>query len=166
MEGDSAGNSFKNARDSKYQCFLTIRGKSLNVFKAPIDKLLKNKEICDIISILGCGVDLGIDEYETFDIKNLRVGKIIFASDADIDGLHIRMLLFLIFYKLFPELLNQGYVYVAETPLYVLNLKNDTSVYCLDDAERDAQIAKIGMSNIKSIDRFKGLGEVNSNQLW
>ena len=118
------------------------------------------------ISVLGCGVELGIDDFDSFDIRKLRVGKIIFASDADIDGLHIRMLLFLIFYKLFPELLVQGKVYVAQTPLHVINLKNDTSVYCMTDEERNAKIKEIGMGNIKSIDRFKGLGEVNANQLW
>lgn len=166
MEGDSAGNSFKNARDPKYQCFLTIRGKSLNVFKSTLDKLIANREIRDIISVLGCGVDLGIDDFESFDISKLRVGKIIFASDADIDGLHIRMLLFLIFYKLFPELLVQGKVFVAQTPLHVINLKNDTSVYCMTDDERNKKIEEIGSYNIKSIDRFKGLGEVNADQLW
>lgn len=166
MEGDSAGNSFKYARDQRYQCFLTIRGKSLNVFKSTLDRLIANREIRDIISVLGCGVELGIDDFDSFDIRKLRVGKIIFASDADIDGLHIRMLLFLIFYKLFPELLVQGKVYVAQTPLHVINLKNDTSVYCMTDEERNAKIKEIGMGNIKSIDRFKGLGEVNANQLW
>lgn len=166
LEGDSAGNSFKNARCPDYQCFLTIRGKSLNVFKSTIDKLISNKEIKDIISILGCGVDLGIEGFESFDISKLRVGKIIFASDADIDGKHIRMLLFLIFYKLFPQLLTDGYVYIANTPLHVLNLTDDTYVYCMDDEERDKKIAEIGNHRIKSITRFKGLGEVNANQLW
>ena len=166
MEGDSAGNSFKYARDQKYQCFLTIRGKSLNVFKAKLERLIANKEIRDIISILGCGVELGIDDFESFDISKLRVSKIIFCSDADVDGKHIRMLLFLIFYKLFPQLLVNGNVYIALTPLHVINLKNDTSVYCMTDEERNQKIEEIGMGNIKSIDRFKGLGEVNADQLW
>lgn len=166
LEGDSAGNAFKDARDSSFQCYLKIRGKSLNVYKSTIDKLISNKEIKDIISVLGCGIDLGLDGYETFDIKKLKVGKIIFCSDADIDGKHIRMLLFLIILKLFPELLYEGYVYVAETPLYALSLRNNTYVYCNDEAERDAKIEEIGSSNIKEITRFKGLGETNPDQLW
>lgn len=167
MEGDSAGNSFKYARDARYQCFLTIRGKSLNVFKAPLEKLLANKEIRDIISAVGCGVDLGIEEYASFDISKLRVGKIIFCSDADIDGKHIRVLLFLIFLRLFPELLYRGYVYIAMTPLHVIVLKDDTPVYCFSDEERDEKLKQYGgMSGVKAVNRFKGLGEVNANQLW
>lgn len=167
MEGDSAGNSFKYARDSRYQCFLTIRGKSLNVYKAPLEKLIANKEIKDIISVLGCGVDLGIDGYASFDISKLRVGKIIICSDADVDGKHIRMLLLLVFLRLFPQLLYEGRVYIAMTPLYVVVLKDDTSVYCFSEEERDAELAKHGGANgVKAINRFKGLGEVNAKQLW
>lgn len=167
MEGDSAGNSFKYARDSRYQCFLTIRGKSLNVYKAPLEKLLANREIKDIISALGCGVDLGIDGYASFDIEKLRVGKIIFCSDADIDGKHIRFLLFLIFLRLFPELLYNGYVYIAMTPLHVVVLRDDTPIYCFSDEERDKVINEHGgMGGIKGVNRFKGLGEVNAEQLW
>lgn len=166
VEGDSAGGAFKVARDARYMCFLKIRGKSLNLYKATIDKLLANKEIRDISSALGCGVDLGIEGYETFDISKLRVGKIIFGSDADIDGLHIRILLFVIFYKLFPQLLYDGRVYVAATPLYVLALKNNTYIYCMNEEERDEKIKEVGANNIKEITRFKGLGETNPDQLW
>ncbi len=165
-EGDSAGTAAKDARDSRFQCIMKIKGKSLNVFKAPINKIISNKEIRDIIAVLGCGVDLGIDDIETFDINNLRVGKIIFATDADVDGLHIRMLLFLIFYKLMPELLYSGKVYVAETPKFVISLKDGTSVFCMDDVEMSEKRGEIGEYNIKSITRFKGLGELNSDQLW
>ena len=166
VEGDSAGGKVKTARNSLYQCYLAIRGKSLNVYKATIAKLIANREIKDIISSLGCGIDLGIDGYESFDITKLKVGRIFFLADADIDGKHIIMLLFLIFYKLFPELLYQGKVYVLDTPLYVLNLKDNTSVYCMNNDELTAKREEIGEQNIRTIDRFKGLGEVDSDVLW
>ena len=165
VEGDSAGDRVKTAR-ANFQCYLAIRGKSLNIYKASIDKLLANREIQDIISALGCGIDLGIDGYESFDINKLKVGKIIFLPDADIDGRHIAMLLFLIFYKLFPELLYRGLVYVADTPLYVINLKDNTSVYCMDEKELKEKRAEIGEGRIHSVDRFKGLGETDADTLW
>ena len=165
VEGDSAGGNVMQARDSNYQCLLKIRGKSLNVYKAPIQKLIANKEILDLISVLGCGIDLGIDEFETFDINKLRVGKIIFATDADVDGAHIRVLLFLIIYRLFPKLLSSGNIYVAETPLYVLNMKNNESIYCMTEAEMREKSAKLG-NQIRTIDRFKGLGECTTSVLW
>lgn len=166
VEGDSAGGRVLTARDSRYQCFLAIRGKSLNVYKATIAQLIANREIRDMISMLGCGVDMGIDEYESFDISKLKVGKIIILADADIDGDHIIMLLFLIFYRLFPELLYQGKVYVAETPLYVINCVDNTAVYCMNEAELNEKRAEIGEQNIYSIDRFKGLGETDAEVLW
>lgn len=166
VEGDSAGGNAVLARASDYQCILKIKGKSLNVFKAPLQKLIANKEILDIISVLGCGVDLGIDEFETFNLDKLKVGKIIFCTDADIDGLHIRVLLYNIFYKLFPQLLINGNVYVAETPLYVINKKNGEFVYCMDNAELEKEQKAIGLENIASVDRFKGLGECDSDVLW
>ena len=167
VEGDSAGGRVKTARNSIFQCYLAIRGKSLNVYKATIAQLIANKEIKDMIASLGCGIDLGIDGYESFNISNLKVGKIFFLSDADIDGDHIKMLLFLIFYKLFPELLYQGYVYVIDTPLYSINLKNSNEpVYCMSNEELEEKKAEIGEYNIRSIDRFKGLGEMSEDDLW
>lgn len=166
VEGDSAGGNAVLARASDYQCILKIKGKSLNVFKAPLQKLIANKEILDMISVLGCGVDLGIDEFETFNLDKLKVGKIIFCTDADIDGLHIRVLLYNIFYKLFPQLLINGNVYVAETPLYVINKKNGDFVYCMNNAELEKEQEAIGLENIASVDRFKGLGECDSDVLW
>lgn len=166
FEGDSACNSGKYARDSRFQCMMPIRGKSLNVFKATVDKIIGNKEIRDIAAVLGCGVDMGIEGVESFDRSKLKVGKIIIGADADIDGSHIRMLLFLIFYKLFPELLYEGLVYVADTPKFVINLKNDESIFCLNDAELREKRKEIGEGNIKEITRFKGLGELNADQLW
>lgn len=166
VEGDSAGGKVVQARDSNYQCLLKLKGKSLNVFKASIQKLIANKEILDIISVLGCGVDLGINEFETFDINKLKVGKVIFCTDGDLDGYHIRFLLFNIFYKLFPQLLQNGNVYVAETPLYVINTKSDEAIYCMDNAELEEKRKEIGEYNIRSIDRFKGLGECDKSVLW
>lgn len=165
FEGDSAANSGMNARNSDYQCILPIRGKSLNVFKATINKIIENKEIRDIAAILGCGVDMGIEGVESFNRDKLKVGKIIIGADADIDGYHIRILLFLIFYKLFPELLYEGLVYMADTPKFVIHLKNDESIFCADDEALAINREKVGDNNIKEITRFKGLGEMNSDQL-
>lgn len=166
FEGDSAGNSGKNARDSRYQCLMPIRGKSLNVFKANVLKILKNQEIKDIASVLGCGVDMCIDGVESFNMDKLKVGKIIIGADADIDGSHIRMLLFLIFYKLFPEILYEGLLYVADTPRFVIDLKNGERIFCLDDNELKEARLKVGEGNIREITRFKGLGELNPEELW
>ena len=166
FEGDSAGNSGKNARDSRFQCLMPIRGKSLNVFKATVERIIKNKEIRDIVAVLGCGVDMGIEGVESFNRDKLKVGKVIFGSDADIDGNHIRMLLFLIFYKFFPQLLYEGIVYVAETPRFVIELKNGEKIFCLDDDELREKRASVGEFNIREITRFKGLGELNPQELW
>ena len=166
VEGNSAGGRVKTARDYRYQCILPIRGKSLNVYKATIDKLIANAEIKDLIAALGCGIDLGIDGYESFDINKLKVGKIFILADADIDGRHIAMLLFLIFYKLFPELLYQGKVYMVDTPLYIVRTKTDESIFCMDGEELEAVREEIGQGNILSVDRFKGLGETDADVLW
>ena len=167
VEGDSAGGRVKTARNSLFQCYLAIRGKSLNVYKASIAQLIENKEIKDMIASLGCGIDLGLDDYESFDISKLKVGKIFFLADADIDGDHIKMLLFLIFYKLFPELLYQGYVYIIDTPLYSISLKNSNEpIYCMSDEELQEKREELGEHNIRSIDRFKGLGEMPEEDLW
>lgn len=165
VEGDSAAGKVLVARDSAYQCYLAIRGKSLNVYKATLEQLIANAEIRDIISVLGCGVDLGIEEYESFDISKLKVGKIIFCADADVDGKHIMMLLFLIIWKLCPELLYQGYVYTVDTPLYVINTVDGQAIYCMDNEELEEKKAEV-VGRIHSIDRFKGLGETDEDTLW
>lgn len=166
VEGDSAGGRVKSARDSRYQCILKIRGKSLNVYKATLEQLLANKEIKDMIVSLGCGINLDSDDYGMFDINKLRVKNIYFLADADIDGKHINMLLFLIFYRLFPELIYQGKVWVVHTPLYVITTKGDEAVYCMDEAELAKKREEIGEHNIVKIDRFKGLGETEADVLW
>lgn len=163
FEGNSAAGRFLTARDGRYQCYLPVRGKSLNIFKATLDRIIANAEIRDMIFAFGCGIDLGIDGFEMFDISKLKVGKIIIATDADVDGGHIAMLLFLIFYRLFPELLYRGKVYIAEAPLYSVELRDGTSTFCIDDSELE-EIRKTG--NILRFDRFKGLGEMNADQLW
>lgn len=166
VEGDSAGGAAKKGRDSRFQAIMPIRGKSLNVFKATVNDIISNKEIRDIAAILGCGVDMGIDGVESFNRAKLKVGKVIFCSDADIDGKHIRMLLFLIFYKLFPELLYEGLVYVAETPLYTIVNRRGESIFCIDEDDLAQKRAEVGEHNIREITRFKGLGEANPDQLW
>ena len=166
VEGDSAAGSAEKARDSRYQAIMAIRGKSLNVFKATINKIIENREIRDMIAAFGCGVDMGIEGLESFNREKLRAGKIIFCTDADIDGKHIRMLLFLIFYKLFPELLYEGLVYTVETPLYTIVTKNDELVYCIDEDDLSEKRKELGEGAIREITRFKGLGEANPEQLW
>lgn len=166
VEGDSAGGRAMTARDSKYQCILQIRGKSLNLYKASIDKLLANREIQDFIAALGCGVDLGIEGYESFDISKLRFEKVIIMADADVDGEHINMLEFLKIFKLCPELLYQGYVYVAVTPLYCITTRDNQQIYCKDQEELEEKKSELGEGNIQSIDRFKGHGETTAEGLW
>lgn len=165
VEGDSAGGKVTEARSSKFQCVLPIRGKSLNVYKSTISRLIENKEICDMIAALGCGVDLDIDGYDSFDISKLKIGKIFFLVDADVDGKHIAMLLFLIFYKLFPELLYEGRVYLIDTPLYVLNLNDGSTIYCMTDSEYEEKRQQY-QGVLHSVDRFKGLGEMDTEPLW
>lgn len=163
-EGDSAGGQIITSRDSSYQCVLPIRGKSLNLYKASIEKLVGNREIRDIISILGCGIDLGIEEIETFNRNKLKVGKVIIAADADEDGKHICMLIAVMFIRLFPQLLYEGRLYKAEPPLYVINLRNGDRIYCVNEAELQKKREEYAGS-ISSVDRMKGLGEMDPEDL-
>ena len=156
-EGDSAAGAVKNARNKDFQAIYPIRGKSLNVLKANIKRILQNKEIREIFSLIGTGFDMNIKDEKTFNINDLKFDKIIFATDADEDGYQIRVLLYLIFYKLAPDLIRKGHIYIAETPRFKLDLANGQSVYALNDVERDKVIAK---NNVINISRFKGLGEV------
>lgn len=165
VEGDSAGGRAVTARDFEFQCIMPIRGKSLNVYKASIEKLIENREIQDMIAAFGCGIDLGIEGYESFDISKLKAANIYLLPDADIDGKHISMLLFLIMYKLFPELLYQGRVHIIDTPLYIINLKNGDPIFCMTQEDMEAKRLEVG-SNFDSVDRFKGLGETDAETLW
>lgn len=164
VEGDSAMGSVLSGRDSRYQCILPIRGKSLNLYKASIEKLVANREIRDIISILGCGIDLGIDEIDSFNRAKLKVGKVIICADADVDGRHIEALITVMFIRLFPQLLYEGRLYKSDPPLYVINLRNGESVYCSNEAELAKKREELG-SAILSVDRMKGLGEMDPEDL-
>lgn len=166
-EGESSKGSIGNARDGKYQAIFPIRGKMLNCLKATPDKIANNEEILKLIETLGCGVDFKDKKYKdvsNFNINNLRYGKIILASDADEDGGNICSLVLTMIYKLMPELLLQGKVYIAQTPLYVIiNKETDERLYCINKEERDKIIPSL---NKYSVDRCKGLGQVNSDILY
>lgn len=163
-EGDSAAGSVKSARDKDFQSIFPIRGKGLNVLKASLDKILANQEIKNLFALLGTGFDLNLKNNNPFDISKLKFDKIIFATDADEDGYQIRVLLYLIFYKLAPQLLIDGHVYIAETPRFEIILTNGETVYALDDNGRDEMLTKYA-GRVKKVNRFKGLGEVNADVL-
>ena len=160
VEGDSAGGSAKQGRDRHFQAILPLRGKILNTERARMDKILSNEEIKAIISALGAGVG------ENFDISNLRYGKIILMSDADVDGSHIRTLLLTFFFRYMPAVIEQGHLFIAQPPLYRLAYRDKLS-YAYDDAQRDAVLLdwKVDASKV-SMQRYKGLGEMNPQQLW
>ena len=159
VEGDSAGGSAKTARNRMTQAILPLRGKILNVEKARLDRIYANDEIKSMISAFGTGI------HEDFDIAKLRYHKIIIMADADVDGAHISTLLLTFMYRFMPELIKQGYVYLAQPPLFKVE-KNKKVWYAYSDEELSAILAEIGRDQNNKIQRYKGLGEMDAEQLW
>ena len=159
VEGDSAGGSAKTARDRATQAILPLRGKILNVEKARLDRIYGNAEIKAMITAFGTGI------HEDFDISKLRYHKIIIMTDADVDGAHISTLLLTFMYRFMPDLIKEGYVYLAQPPLYKLE-RNKKVWYAYSDEELDSILQKVGRDNNNKIQRYKGLGEMDAEQLW
>lgn len=159
VEGDSAGGSAKTARSRATQAILPLRGKILNVEKARLDKIYANAEIKAMITAFGTGI------HEDFDIEKLRYDKIIIMTDADVDGAHIATLMLTFIYRFMPELIRQGHVYLAKPPLYKLE-KNRQVWYAYSDEELDKILAEVGRDQNNKIQRYKGLGEMDADQLW
>ena len=159
VEGDSAGGSAKEARNKSNQAILPLRGKILNVEKARLDRIYGNAEIRAMITAFGTGI------HEDFDISKLRYNKIIIMTDADVDGAHISTLLLTFLYRFMPDLIRDGHVYLAQPPLYKIE-KNKRVWYAYSDDELNSILTEIGRDNNNKIQRYKGLGEMDAEQLW
>ena len=159
VEGDSAGGSAKQGRNRKYQAILPLWGKMLNVEKSRADKIYNNDKLKPVIQAIGAGV--GAD----FDVKKIRYGKVVIMADADVDGAHIRTLLLTFFYRYMRPLIEQGHVFLAQPPLYKVSKKGMKDIYCYTDEQLDQTMTEVGRDNV-SIQRYKGLGEMNPEQLW
>ena len=167
VEGDSALGACKQARDSAFQAIIPVRGKILNCLKAEYNKIFKSEIITDLIKVLGCGVEVtgkASKELSSFNLQNLRWSKVIICTDADVDGFQIRTLILTMIYRLMPTLIREGKVYIAESPLYEINSKDETW-FCYTEKEKQEALAEIGDRKF-TIQRSKGLGENEADMMW
>jgi len=167
VEGDSALGACKLGRDAEFQAIIPVRGKILNCLKADYDKIFKNDIITDIIKVLGCGVEVkskSNHELHSFDISQLRWNKVIICTDADVDGFHIRTLILTMLYKLVPTLIDSGFIYIAESPLFEIN-ERDMTHFAYNESEKVEIIEKLGGRKY-TLQRSKGLGENEPEMMW
>lgn len=173
VEGKSALGSTQQGRDPEFQAIYALRGKILNCLKAPYEKIFNNEIIVDLIKILGCGIEVKnkhAKDLNTFDLKNLRWSKVVICTDADVDGFHIRTLLLTMIHRLVPTLIEEGKVFIAESPLYEIQHKDkdgkEVSTFAYSDQEKDALLPKIAKLSSYTIQRSKGLGENTAEMMW